>query len=41
MKYSKVVINHLYKIDTIDYYGLALNDALNKYVLNVMLKDKR
>lgn len=41
MKYSKIVIDILYKFDTIDYYGLALNDALCKYIFNVMLKENK
>ena len=41
MKYSIVTANYLYKFDDVDYYGLALNDALNKHIFNIMLKGKK
>lgn len=39
MKYSKVTINFLFKVNSFDYYNLALNYALNKYIFNIMIKE--
>ena len=34
MKYSIVTATLLFKVNTIDYFGFALNDAINRYVVD-------
>lgn len=37
---SLITTKLIIKVDTTDYYGFALNEALNKYCLNKILKNK-
>ena len=39
MKYSLIVANLLYKVDINDYFGFALNYAINKYVNHKIIKE--
>ena len=39
MNYSFIVANLLYKIDINDYFGFALNYAINKYVNHKIIKE--
>lgn len=41
MKFSKITANLITKVDTKDYYGFALNGALNKYCLDKVLSKKK
>lgn len=40
MKYSLIVANLLYKVDIDDYFGFALNYAINKYVSHKIIKER-
>ena len=39
MKYSIVTATFLFKVDTRDWFGFALNDAISRYVVD-NIKDK-
>lgn len=39
MKYSIITATLLFKVDTRDWFGFALNDAINRYVVD-NIKDK-
>lgn len=40
MKYSIIAAALLFKVDTRDYFGFAMSDAINKVVANRFKKDK-
>ena len=39
MKYSIITITLLFKVDTRDYFDFALNDAINRYVREKIIKE--
>lgn len=39
MRYSNIIVNLLFKVDTRDCFGFALNDAINRYVREKVLKE--
>lgn len=39
MKYSIITATLLFKVDTRDYFGFALNDAMNRYIIEKVKKE--
>lgn len=40
MKYSTITATLLFKVDTRDYFGFALNDAINRVLFDRFKKGK-